>query len=116
MFAPIADELAGHPCKQTWFSAADREMQAETFAHLLMKELMALAAGLPTIFQDREDVAAGGFASYWLCQRHTSWQFGSPDDEQVEAPTFLSVTYNGRAVTGNGTSKNQGEKCTVRCT
>jgi hypothetical protein len=85
VFAPIADELAGHPCKQTWFSAADREMQAETFAHLLMKELMALAAGLPTIFQDREDVAAGGFASYWLCQRHTSWQRGSPDDEQVEA-------------------------------
>ena len=51
VFAPIADELAGHPCKQTWFSAADREMQAETFAHLLMKELMAPAAGLPTIFQ-----------------------------------------------------------------
>jgi len=24
-----------------------------------MKELMALSAGLPTIFQDREDVAAG---------------------------------------------------------
>jgi len=28
-----------------------------------MKELMALAAGLPTIFQDREDVAAGGLES-----------------------------------------------------
>jgi hypothetical protein len=27
--------------------------------HSKMKELMALAAGLPTIFQDREDVAAG---------------------------------------------------------
>jgi hypothetical protein len=26
-------------------------MQAGSFAHLLMKELMALAAGLPTIFQ-----------------------------------------------------------------
>jgi hypothetical protein len=45
-----------------------------------MKELMALAAGLPTIFQDREDVAAGGLASYWLCQhphlvemRQLSW-------------------------------------------
>ena len=47
-----------------------REMQAETF-----KELMALAAGLPTNFQDREDVAAGGLASYRLChQRHTSWK------------------------------------------
>jgi hypothetical protein len=50
-------------------------MQAETYSHLLMKELMALAAGLPT--QDREDIAAGGFASYPLCQRHTSWKWGS---------------------------------------
>jgi hypothetical protein len=40
-----------HPSKQRWFSEAEREMQAETFAHLLMKELMALAADLPTIFQ-----------------------------------------------------------------
>jgi hypothetical protein len=51
------------------------KMQAETYSHLLMKELMALAAGLPT--QDREDIAAGGFASYPLCQRHTSWKWGS---------------------------------------
>jgi hypothetical protein len=36
-----------------------------------MKELMALAAGLPTIFQDREDVAAGGFGSYRLYRRET---------------------------------------------
>jgi hypothetical protein len=36
--------------------------------HSKMKELMALAAGLPTIFQDREDVAAE-LASYRLCQR-----------------------------------------------
>jgi hypothetical protein len=55
---------------------------------------MALAAGLPTIFQDREDVAAGGFGSYRLCQRHTSLEvrqlfMAGPDDEQVEAPTFL---------------------------
>jgi hypothetical protein len=41
--------------------------------HSKMKELMALAAGLPTIFH-REDVAAGGFGSYRLCQRHTSWK------------------------------------------
>jgi hypothetical protein len=40
-----------------------------------MKELMALAAGLPINFQDREDVAAGGLASYRLChRRHTSWK------------------------------------------
>jgi hypothetical protein len=51
------------------------KMQAETYSHLLMKELMALAAGLPT--QDREDIAAGGFASYPLCQRHTSSKWGS---------------------------------------
>jgi hypothetical protein len=36
-----------------------------------MKELMALAAGLPTIFEDREDVAAGGFAS---------WKMQLPED------------------------------------
>jgi hypothetical protein len=59
-----------------------------------MKELETLAAGLPTIFQDREDVAAGGFGSYRLCQRHTSLEvrqvfMAGPDDEQVEAPTFL---------------------------
>jgi len=51
-----------------------------------MKELMALAAGLPTIFQDREDVAAGGLASYRLCQRGTSLKtrqffMAGPDDE-----------------------------------
>jgi len=34
--------------------------------------LMALAAGLPTIFQDREDIAAGGLASCRLYQRETS--------------------------------------------
>jgi hypothetical protein len=38
-----------------------------------MKELKALAASLPTIFQGRVNVAAGGLASYRLCQRHTSW-------------------------------------------
>ena len=59
-----------------------------------MKELMALAAGLPTIFQDRKDVAAGGLESYRLCRRETSLEvrqlfMAGPDDEQVEAPTFL---------------------------
>jgi hypothetical protein len=42
--------------------------------HSKMKELVALAAGLPTIFHDRENVAAGGFASYRPCQLHTSWK------------------------------------------
>jgi hypothetical protein len=70
--------------------------------------LVALAAGLPTIFQDREDVAAGGFGSYRLCQRHTSLEvrqlfMAGPDDEQVEAPTFLRgdplrITEGGRYV------------------
>jgi putative tryptophan/tyrosine transport system substrate-binding protein len=31
-----------------------------------------VAASLPINFQDREDVAAAGLASYRLCQRHTS--------------------------------------------
>src|SRR5262249_49733008 len=49
--------------KQRWISAADRELQAETFAaYSKMKEPIALAAGLPTIFQDREDVGGGGLA------------------------------------------------------
>ena len=53
-------------CKQTRFIAADREMKAETFAQpIKVKELMALAAGLPTIFQDREDVWLEGACSYW---------------------------------------------------
>jgi len=30
-----------HPSKQKWFGATDREMQAETFAQLSMKEPMA---------------------------------------------------------------------------
>ena len=59
-----------------------------------MKELMALAAGLPTIFQDREDVAAGGFGSYRLCQRKTHLPRGA-------------VTDNGGAVTCNATSKTR---------
>src|SRR6516164_3728694 len=50
-----------HPSKQTWLSAADGEMRAETlYAYSKMKELMALAAGLLTIFQDREDVRPEG--------------------------------------------------------
>jgi hypothetical protein len=68
-----------------------------------MKGLKTLAAGLPTIFQDREDVAAGGLASCRLYQRETSLEMRQrfivgPDDEQVEAPTFLGggpVTHNG---------------------
>jgi hypothetical protein len=38
-----------------------------------MKELMAFAAGLPTIFQDREDIAAGGLPSCRSANA-TSWQ------------------------------------------
>jgi len=45
-----------------------------------MKGLMALAAGPWTIFRDRKGRAAGGFASYRLCQRETSLEIG-PDDE-----------------------------------
>jgi hypothetical protein len=52
---PCPSVVGLHPSKQAWFGAADREMQAETVAHLLMKELRALAAGLPTIFQGREE-------------------------------------------------------------
>src|SRR5258708_500017 len=58
-----------------------------------MKELMALAAGLPTNFQDREDGAAGGLASYRLYQR--SLDAGGP----------LRITKG--AVTDNGTSKTR---------
>jgi hypothetical protein len=83
--------------------------------HSKMKELETLAAGLPTIFQDREDVAAGGFGSYRLCQRHTSLEvrqvfMAGPDDEQVEAPTFLRgdpLRITEGAVTGNGTPKTR---------
>ena len=69
-----------------WFSAADREMKAETFPHTYSKMLMALAAGLPTIFQDRANVAAGGVESYRLFQRETSLEVRQrfivgPDDE-----------------------------------
>jgi hypothetical protein len=69
-----------NPCKQTLFSV-----------------LMALAASLPTIFQDRANVAAGGLASYRLCQRETSLEMrqvfmAGPDDGQVDAPTFLGGT------------------------
>jgi hypothetical protein len=51
-----------------------------------MKELTALAAGLPINLQDREDVAAGGLASYRRCQRETSLKtrqlfMAGPDDE-----------------------------------
>jgi hypothetical protein len=44
------------------YAASGQALSAKcTRRHLRikMKELMALAAGLPTIFQDREDVAAG---------------------------------------------------------
>jgi hypothetical protein len=55
---------------------------------------MALVAGLPTIFQDREDVTAGGFASYGSANatprgNEAALFMAGPDDEQVEAPTFL---------------------------
>jgi hypothetical protein len=60
-----------------------------------MKELMALAAGLPINFQDREDVAAGGLASYRLCQPLLEMRqlfMAGPGDEQVEAPAFFRGT------------------------
>ena len=55
-----------------------------------MKELMALAAGLPTIFQDRKDVAAGGLESYRLCRRETSLEVRQrfivgPDDARCSS-------------------------------
>jgi hypothetical protein len=54
-------------------------MQAETFA-------LALAAGPPTIFQDREDVAAGELASCRFYEGETSLEtrqvfMAGPDDE-----------------------------------
>jgi hypothetical protein len=51
------DELAlSTPCEQTRLSAADRDCKRRHLRTRLMKGPMALAAGLPTIFQDREDV------------------------------------------------------------
>ena len=55
-----------HPCKQRDGSARliAKCKRRHLRTHSKMKELKTLAAGLPTIFQDRQDVAAGGFASY----------------------------------------------------
>jgi hypothetical protein len=92
-----------------------------------MKELMAFAAGLPTIFQDREDMRPKGLRATdttnakLLYQRETS--FG--DEGSLHGRTTRpagrgahlltgGVTHNGGgAVTRNATSKNEGEKCRV---
>jgi hypothetical protein len=60
--------------------------------------------------------------SGWLFQREASFEmrqrFIVGPDEQVEAPTVLRgpLRITEGAVTGNGASKNEGEKCTVGCT
>jgi hypothetical protein len=58
-----------------------------------------------------------------LYQRETSLEarqvfMAGPDDEQVEALTFLGgpVTHNGGGPLRVTASKNEGEKCTVGCT
>jgi hypothetical protein len=63
-----------HPCKQRDGSARLIAKCERRHFRTYSKMLMALAARLPTIFQDREDVAARGFGSYRLSQRHTSWK------------------------------------------
>src|SRR5260370_37985911 len=63
-----------HPCKQRDGSArlSAKCKRRHLRTHSKMKELGTLAAGLPTIFQDREGGAAGGVGSYRPCRRHTS--------------------------------------------
>ncbi len=58
-------------------------------------------------------------ATYRLHQRETSLKtrqvfMAGPDDKQVEARG--GVTHTEGAVTRHATSKNEGEKCMVRCT
>jgi hypothetical protein len=74
-----------HPGKQTWFSAADREMQVETF---LSQDEGADGArrGPADDLSGSGGRAAGGLASYGLYQRETSLEMrqvfmAGPDDE-----------------------------------
>jgi hypothetical protein len=62
--------------------AAKRLSAKCTLRHLRikMKELMA-PRGPAEIFQDREGVAAGGFGSYRLCQRHRPLFMAGPDEK-----------------------------------
>jgi hypothetical protein len=71
---------------------------------------MALVAGLPTIFQDREDVQPDACDLPALPTPHLVEMgqlfMAGPDDEQVEAPPTGAVTHTGEgAVTHNGGSK-----------
>jgi putative tryptophan/tyrosine transport system substrate-binding protein len=65
---------------------------------------LALAAGLPTIFQDRGDVAAGGLASYGIDERENHRRAAlfvdkilkgaRPGDLPIEFPTKLTLVIN----------------------
>jgi putative tryptophan/tyrosine transport system substrate-binding protein len=65
---------------------------------------LALAAGMPTIFQDRQDVEAGGLASYGVEQRENHRRSAlfvdkilkgaKPGDLPIEFPTKLLLVVN----------------------
>jgi len=65
---------------------------------------LALAAGLPTLFQDRDDVEAGGFASYGVDQQENYRRAAlfadkilkgaRPGDLPIEFPTRLVLVVN----------------------
>jgi hypothetical protein len=52
--------MSEQPCRDGSARLSAKCKRRHMRTHSKMKELMALAAGLPTIFPDREDVAAGG--------------------------------------------------------
>jgi hypothetical protein len=76
-----------HPCKQTWFSGAEREMQAEAAPPRAYGRSFAIGR-----------TCSHMLATYRLRQRETSLKtrqvfMAGPDDKQVEARG--AVTHNG---------------------
>ncbi len=73
---------------------------------------LALAAGMPTIFQDRQDVEAGGLASYGVEQRENHRRAAllvdkilkgaKPGDLPIEFPTKLLLVVNLRTARALG--------------
>src|SRR5438445_12042681 len=85
MFKPLCElhRVGLHSSRQRWFSGAEREMQAEAAPPRAYGRSFAIGRTCSRML-----------ATYRLHQRETSLKtrqvfMAGPDDEQLEAPTFL---------------------------
>jgi hypothetical protein len=98
--------MSEQPCRDGSARLSAKCKRRHMRTHSKMKELMALAAGLPTIFPDREDVAAGGL-------RATGSANATPrgNEAALHGWTGRRVGRGAHLLTGAPVTHNGGGRC-----